>query len=450
VTIENPVRSRDEPALTRPAVLRLAVPVILAQVATATSGVVDTLVMGLYGDAAELAAVAVASVAFSFLYWSFGFLRMSTTALAAQASGRGEEDEARAVVLRALALGALIGSIILALALPLRELAFAAFAVTERVEGLADGYFAARVWGAPANLAALAVSGYLLGRGRGAALLAFQLVLNGVNAALDVWFVASLGLGPAGIGAGTAIAEWVALGVGLTLVRDAFAVPARLLDRARLAALFAANRDIMIRTLALLFAFAWFVRSGTLISTPVTAGNEVLLQFVTVSAFVLDGFAFVTEKEAGEAFGAGDRARLVRVTRLTSEFALGSALLLSLLYLAGGTWVLETFIRDSEARAVALEQLPWCAAVPLVGVVAWQLDGLFLGTMQGRALRDAGVLASALYVGCDLLLRPAFGNDGVWAAFVAMHALRAAALGAHVPGLLGRVDDGGRPAAPGP
>ena len=428
--------------LTRPAVLRLAVPVILAQAASATTGLVDTLVMGLHGDATELAAVAVASVVFGFLYWGFGFLRMSTTGLAAQAIGAGNRAEARAVALRALGLGALIGLVALAASPLLRGLAFLPFAASASVEGLAGDYFAARIWGAPANLAGLAVGGYLLGTGRTAAMLGFQVVLNGVNAGLDVWFVAGLGMGPAGIGAGTALAEWVALGVGLFLVRDAFRAPARLFDRARLAALFAANRDITIRTLALLFCFAWFVRSGTLISTPVTAANEVLLQFVTVTALVLDGFAFVTEKETGEAWGARDRARLVRAVRLTSEFAIGSALLLSCAWLFGGAWLLERFVTDVEVRDVALAYLPWAAAAPALGVAAWQLDGLFLGTVQGRALRNAGVAAAALYVACDLALRSA-GNDGVWAALLAMYALRALALGAHVPGLLAGV-----PAAP--
>jgi len=422
--------------LTRVAVVRLAVPVILAQAASATTGVVDTLVMGLQGDAADLAAVAVASVVFSFIYWSFGFLRMSTTGLAAQARGRGDADEVRAVLFRALGLGLLIGLAILALAAPLRGLAFASFATTPAVEALADGYFAARVWGAPACLGGIAVSGWLLGTGRTGAMLAFQVILNGINASLDVWFVAGLGWGPAGIGAGTAIAEWSALVFGLVLVRRSLVVPDRLFDRARLTALFAANRDILLRTLAILFSFAWFVRSGTLISTATTAGNEVLLQFIAVAAFVLDGFAFVAEKEAGEAHGAGDRARLLRAMRLTSEFAIACGLALSLLYLGAGGWVLDTFIRDVDARNVALAHLPWCAAVPLIGVVAWQLDGLFIGTTQGRALRNAALASAILYVGSDMLLRPAFGNDGVWAAFLAMYVFRAVTLGIYVPGLL--------------
>ncbi|MEQ9505499.1 MAG: MATE family efflux transporter [Hyphomonas sp.] len=431
--------------LTRRKVLALALPVVAAQAATATTGLVDTLVMGRFGDKADLAAVAIAAVAFSFIYWAFGFLRMSTTGLTAQAGGRGDEDERRAILVRALLLGAGIG-LVLVLISPLLKLAMAgAFAGTDRVERLAEGYFNARIWGAPAYLMGIAVTGWMLGTGKTGQMLAFQIVLNTINAGLDIWFVASLKLGPAGIGAGTAIAEWAALGFGLYLVRGGLGARKGLFDRARLIAMFSANRDIMIRTLALLLAFSWFVRSGTLISTAATAGNQVLLQFITVAAFVLDGFAFVAEKAAGEAWGARDRSALVRAMRITTEFALLFGALFSLAYLAGGRYVIDAFIADPEARAAALAYLPFCAAVPLLGVAAWQLDGLFIGTTQGKALRNSGVIVAILYISADLLLRPAYGNAGVWGAFLLMYVFRAVALGAYIPGMLKRMS----PPAPG-
>ena len=420
--------------LTRRRVLALAWPVVLAQAATATPGLVDTAVMGRAGTAVDLAAVAVASVTFSFVYWAFGFLRMATTGLTAQAVGAEDAAEVRALLQRGLLVGLVLG-IIIQVAFPLwRAAAVAGFQASAAVETEAIRYMGARVFGAPAALMGFAINGWLLGTGRTRELLAFQLVLNLSNALLDAAFVGFLGWGAMGIGAGTAIAEWLALGVGFWLVRSGLPRAPGLLDRARLKALFAANRDILVRTLALLSAFAWFVNAGAQLGDAEAAGNQVLLQFIAVSAFVLDAFAFIAEKETGEAVGAGDPARLERAMRRTSELALGFGALFSLAFLVLGGPLIHAFIADPAARDVALRFLPWCSVVPLLGVPAWQLDGIFLGATRGRALRNAAVVATVLYIGLDLLLSD-LGNVGVWWAFVAMYLLRAAALLPGLPGL---------------
>jgi MATE family multidrug resistance protein len=426
--------------LTRSRALALAWPIMLAQVATATTGIVDTAVMGRFGTAAELAAVGLAAVVFNFLYWGFGFLRMATTGLTAQAEGAGDTGEANAILKRALLLGAGLGLLILITFPLLSRLALGLFQAEALVEADAAAYFQARIWGAPAALMGFAITGWLIGTGRTRALLAVQIGMNAVNAGLDFLFVAVFDWGPAGIGAGTAIAEWAALALGLVIVRSALGSGAQLFDRARLAALLSANRDIMIRTLALLFSFAWFVNSGAQQGIAAMAGNQVLLQFIAVSAFVLDAFAFVAEKEAGAAYGGRDRARLVGAMRVTSELALICGVLFSLLFWLGGGAVIHAFILDPAARDAALGYLPWCAAVPVIGVAAWQLDGLFLGTTQGPAVRNAGMLATAAYVATDLALAPAFGNGGVWAAFLLSYAYRAGALGLYWPRLMRRLE----------
>jgi len=423
--------------LTRRQVLALAWPVVLAQAATAATGVVDTAAIGLVGVTEDIAAVAIASVVFSFVYWGFGFLRMATTGLTAQATGAGDHQEAHATLLRALLLGGGLGTLLLLFARPIEEVALLAFEVTPRTDDLSREYFRARIGGAPAALMLYGITGYLLGRGRTQALLAVQVAMNLVNAVLDAVFVVALDWGPAGIGVGTAIAEWTALLFGAVLVRRALrGERGPLLDRQRLVALFAANRDIMIRTLALLTSFAWFTRSGTTLGTATVAGNQVLLQFVSVAAFVLDGFAFLAEKEAGEAFGAKDPARLRRAMRVTTELAFGFALAFALLFYFGGDAVITALVEDDDTRRAALAYLPYCAAVPLVGVFAFQLDGIFLGTTQGPAVRNAGVIAAVLYVASDVVLRGALDNHGVWLAFLAMYVLRAAALGAYLPRLM--------------
>lgn len=425
--------------LTRSRALALAWPIMLAQVAMATTGIVDTAVMGRYGTAVELAAVGLAAVVFNFLYWGFGFLRMATTGLTAQADGAGEGLEVRAILMRALMLGAGLG-VILVLSFPLTSrIALVLFQAEGAVEIEATGYFWARIWGAPAILMGYAISGWLIGTGRTRALLAMQIVLNGINAGLDYAFVAIWDWGATGIGAGTAIAEWVALGFGLIIVRKGLDPGPRLFDRAKLLALLTANRDIMIRTLALLFTFAWFVNSGARQGTAALAGNQVLLQFIAVSAFVLDAFAFVAEKEAGAAYGARDRARLKRAMRVTSEIAFVCGAAFSLIFWLGGSAVIEAFILDPAAREAALAYLPWCAAVPLIGVAAWQLDGLFLGTTQGEAVRNAGVMAMLAYLASDLLLASSFANAGVWTAFLLSYVYRAGALALYWPRLMARM-----------
>lgn len=426
---------RAEP-LTRRRVLALAWPVVLAQIATAATGVVDTAVMGRHGDQVDLAAVGIASVTFSFIYWAFGFLRMATTGLTAQAEGAGDTTEVRAHLQRALFVGATMGVLVLA-AFPLLErAALASFQAAHDVEALASTYYRARIWGAPAALMGYAVTGWLLGTGRTRRLLVFQVVLNGVNAGLDGWFVAYLDAGPAGIGAGTAIAEWVSLGVGLWMVREGLPRVHGITDGAKLRAMFAANRDILVRTLALLFSFAWFANSGARVSTAALAGNEVLLQFVAVAAFVLDAFAFVAEKEVGEAVGRADAPRLRRAMRLTTELAVAFGAAIAATFLLVGGPLIDTFVSDTEAREVARTFLPYCAAVPLLGVPAWQLDGAFLGATAGRALRTAAIAATVAYVLTDLLLASRWGNSGVWIALLASYVYRAAALGAFWPRLV--------------
>ena len=423
-------------SLSRMRVLHLAWPVILAQAATSMTGVVDTIVMSVYGDKFEIGAVGVAAAAFGFIYWGFGFLRMSTTGLTAQAIGAGRPEIGRAVLQRGLLMGFVIALMLVVLFPLLKWASFAIFQAEPRVEDLGGEYFDTRIWGASALLMSYAINGWLLGMGRTRALLANQIVLNGLNAGLDWYFVAELGWGPAGIGAGTSIAEWASLAFGLWLVRDGLKGQVKLFELAALKELLSANRDIMIRTLSLVLCFAWFVNSGAQQGTANLAGNEILLNFLTVAANVLDAFAFVTEKEVGEAYGSGNRERVKRSIRVTAELAFTFGVAISVIFFAAGAGVINLFVNDDEARAAAITYLPFCAAVPIVGIAAWQLDGVFIGATQGRALRTAGMISMGLYIATDLLLAKSFGNVGVWSALLLLYVYRAICLGAYWPSLM--------------
>ena len=433
------------PSLTRASIFAQAWPIMLGQASIPLVGVIDAMVIGRTGDAAALAGVALGATVISLVFWSFGFLRMGMTGLTAQADGAGERAEVEALLVRGLAIGGAIGLALLLLLWPLRELAFAILAGGEATTAEARGYVTARFFGAPAALAVFAMTGWLFGLGRTRAALTLQLVMNAANILFDVVLVFGLGMGAAGVGAGTAGAEWVALAVGLVLVtKVAGANPLALARRAGRTALFAPaamrrlfaiNRDLMIRTVALLILFAWFANAGARLGAETLAANHVLLQFVNVAAFVLDGFAFTAESRIGQAIGTRSRAQFLRAIRLTGEFSLVAGALMAALFWLFGEPVIALISTDPDVRAAAGAFLPFAALVPLIGMPSWLLDGVFIGSTQGRALRNAGVLSTLLYLAADLTLRP-LGNLGVWLAFSASYFLRAGALGLYFPRLL--------------
>lgn len=431
--------------LTRASIFQQAWPIMLGQASIPLVGIVDVAVIGRTGDTAALAGVALGATIIGLVFWTFGFLRMGMTGLTAQADGAGDRAEVEALLLRSLLIGGGIGAGLLMLNWPIREAAFAVLAGSEAVHGEAGAYVAARFLGAPAALCVFAINGWLLGLGRTREALFIQIVMNCVNIALDLWLVWGMGLGARGVGLGTAGAEWVALAVGLI-------VAARILGRSPLASwrasgtaavfervamrrLFAVNRDLMIRTIALLAMFAWFANSGARLSAEALAANHVLLQFINVAAFVLDAFAFTAESRVGHAVGRRSRGDFLRSVRLTGEFSLLAGILLALFFMAAGPWVIRLIAADPAVVAEAIRFLPFAAAVPLLGMPSWMLDGIFIGATRGRALRNAALLATAIYVVIDLALRP-FGNAGVWTAISLSYLLRAGALALYLPGLL--------------
>ncbi len=433
------------PSLTRLDVIKRAWPLVFANAAVPLAGVADTFVLGLSGDKADLGGVALGGALFSVFYWSFYFLRMGTTGLTAQADGAGDRAETQRILLRALAIAGALGLLVFLL----RDLiALAGFAILQgeaRVEDKGADYLLARAWGTPAALACFALSGWLIGLGRNAATLAIYVAFSVINIALDLWFVLGLGYGPGGVGAATAIAEWIALLIGLAFM--AFVLKrqsgwargvldrAKLLDPAAIRELFQVNVNLMIRTWSLVIGFTWFANAGARQGTAALAGNHVLLQVISVWAFVLDAFAFVAETEAGRAFGRRSVRDLRRSVQLTGEPMLIAGGAFAIATWLFGEAALTALIEDPEARAAAITYLPWCAVVPFLGAPAWLMDGIFIGTTSGKILRNAGLAAVAVYLIADALLAPAFGNHGVWAAFLVFYLARAGALMSAYPAL---------------
>ncbi|PKO55047.1 MAG: MATE family efflux transporter [Betaproteobacteria bacterium HGW-Betaproteobacteria-21] len=413
---------------------------MLSNVSTPLIGVVDTAIVGRIPDPAYIGAVALGALVFTFVFWAFGFLRMGTTGLTAQALGAGDGEELVAGLGRALLIAAVVGVVLIGLQWPIRELAFGLIEGSDRVEGLARDYFDIRIWAAPATLANYALLGWFIGMGRTDIGLMLQLVLNLANIALDAYFVLVLGLDVRGVALGTLLAEYLAVLVGLVVAivhirrNGARLSLARLLLADRLRRTLAVNRDIMIRSLALIFVFVWFMAQGARHGDVTLAANAVLMQFVSVSAYFLDGLAFAAEALVGRAVGARNRADFRAAVRLTTVWAVAVALLISVAFLLVGPWVVDALTTDPATRAAARDYLPWAALAPLAGVWAFQLDGIFIGATRSVEMRNAMLVSLAVFLLAWWLLQP-WGNHGLWAALYVNYLARTLSLGWYYPAL---------------
>ena len=427
----------------------LAWPSILADLTVPLLGAIDTAVMGHLPDPAYVGAVAAGAMIFSFLYWGFGFLRMGTVGFTAQAWGRGDADEVRAVLGRALLVGGLIALALIALQWPARLAAFAILEAEPRVEALAATYFAIRIWDAPATLANYAVLGWMLGMQMPRRALAVQVTINGVNIALDLLFVAGLGWGVAGVAAATVIAQYAGAALGLALIFGRLRElggqwqRGRILDLAALTAMMRVNRDIFIRTVCMICAWSWFTWKGASLGTLTLAGNALLMNFQTFLAHGLDGFAHATSALVGEARGAGRRAELrsavVAATVMAALVAVGYAVL----YASLGSTLVALLTDIAELRAFATAYLPWIVMSPLLSIWAYQLDGIFIGATRSAEMRNGMVLSLAAYAVAMTTLPPAYGNDGLWASIMVFMVARALTLAPWYP----RIERDAGPAA---
>jgi len=424
--------------LTHGRILRIAGPIVLSNATVPLLGAVDVAVVGQMGLAAPIGAVGIGAVTLASVYSIFGFLRMGTSGLAAQAHGAGDAAERSAVLIRALAVGAAAGLVLIVAQAALFALAFRIAPASAAVEDLARQYLAIRIWGAPATIALYAVEGWLIATERTRAVFAVQVWKNGINLILDLWFVLGLGWGVPGVAVATLAAEWSGLALGLwfcrgALGRQALRDRARLLDRRRLARMFAVNRDIMIRTIALQGCFTAFVFLGARFGDVTLAANAVLLQFLEITAFALDGFAFAAETLVGQAVGARSAPAVRRSAVMTGQWGLAGALALAAAFLLLGPWLIDLMAAAGEVRAEARLYLWWIVAAPLIGVASWMFDGIFIGATLTREMRNAMLLSVAVYAAALALLLPGLGNHGLWAALTVLNATRALTMALYYP-----------------
>lgn len=425
---------------------RLAGPIILANLSVPLLGAVDTAVMGHLAEPYYLGAIAIGALIFSYLYWGFGFLRMGTTALTAQALGAGDRAEVGSSLGRAVLSAAALGVMVVVLRPFIGLAVFGFIDASPDVELNARAYFEIRIWSAPAALINFAVLGWLLGTRRAGTALALQIFMNGLNIALDLWFVVGLGWGVEGVAWATVISEVSAGFFGLLLTArrlSGLAIPlnqikswgGRIFQAAEIKRLFVVNRDIFIRTFCVVSAFAIFTAQAAKMGDLVLAANAILLTLQMFLAYGLDGFAHAAEALIGGAKGARDRSALRDTVKVTTLWAGVAALIYSLVYGLFGSELIALMTTIDVVRSEAGVYLPWLIASPIISIWCYQLDGIFIGATQTGDMRDAMLLSFAAYLAAVYFLPPVIGNHGLWAALMVFMIARAITLAARYPKL---------------
>ena len=398
--------------------------------------------MGRMPDPSYIGAVAVGATIFSSIYWLFGFLRMATTGLAAQASGRGDDDGLYRIAIRGLGLALAISLLILLLSWPIETLMFMLFETSDQVAGFAAEYFSIRIWGAPALMIYMVCLGLLFGTQRMRTTLVLSILLNVTNVILNLVFVLGFGWGVAGVASATLISEWLAASAAVILVlrllNPAGSPRGRLEDLWQgqaVRAMFSVSGNLIVRSFFVQLPFFVFTVVGARFGDVTLAANAVLMQFFFVMAFGLDGFAHTAETLSGYAYGAGDQTGLRQAVRYSLLWAAGFALVIVGIYAISGSFLISLLTNLAEVQEMAAVYLPWAVLTPAVAVTAFHFDGVFIGTTRTAELRNSMFIAAAVFGFVLWISIERLGNHGLWLAMLTFLGLRGVLLAIQYPAL---------------
>jgi multidrug resistance protein, MATE family len=420
--------------------LRLTLINILANLMVPLAGLLDMAFLGHLAEIHHLAGVALALVLFHYLYWSFGFLRMGTTGMVAQAMGRGDPNAVLLIGLRNGLLALLVGLVILGLQSPLRWLGFAILSAAPEVEMAGTAFYNALIWGAPATLVNFVIVGWFLGRSQSAQVLVLTAVSSGANVLFDYTFIVQWGWASGGAGLATAVSQYLMLLVAIALlsrevkIHQIRAVADQVWDKSALYATLSLNGEILIRTFALISTLAVFTNLGAMLGTVVLTANAMLMQVVSLAAYFIDGLAFATESLAGLFRGQGTSKRLIQLVKVAGSSSLLFGLLFAIAFIGQPDSLFKRLTNHTEVLADIHQYVVWLLPVLGFGSIAYMLDGYFLGLTEGRILRLAMVQAVVIgFVPGAIAAWYFQSNHGLWCALASFMAVRAIALSVQVP-----------------
>lgn len=406
----------------------IAVPAIVSNLTTPILGLVDVAVTGHIGNAVYLGAIALGGTVFNMLYWLFGFLRMGTSGLTAQAYGATDSRRQALLFWRSMVIAVAIGCMLVALARPVGDIALHFMDADDATAALARRYFNIVICGAPAVMMGYALAGWFIGMQNTRAAMWMAIAINVVNIALSLALVYGAGWKIAGVATGTMSAQWIGAIIGLVIVWRRYKPAPQpletILERSELAKFFHINADIFLRTCCLVAVTVWFTHAGAIQGTTVLAANALLLQFFMLFSYFIDGYAYAGEALAGKYAGAADTTSLGTLIKALMRKGLMFALIFTTIYLIGGRWFVAWLSSDANVIATARTFVWWAAAIPLAGFGAFVWDGIFVGLTRTRAMLLSLVVALVVFFAFYFALRATLGNHALWLAFTAYLAAR--------------------------
>ena len=416
-------------------ILHIALPSIVSNITVPLLGLIDVSIVGHLGAASYIGAIAVGGMLFNMIYWLFGFLRMGTGGLTAQAYGRHDLEEVTRILLRSLSISLLLALVLLLLQYPIRNIAFMCMDTSEEVRQLATLYFHICIWGAPATLGLYGFTGWYIGMQNSRFPMFIAITQNIVNIAASLFFVFVLKMKVEGVALGTLVAQYAGLGMAC-LLWLAYYRPLRkylrqkaLFDRTEMKRFFQVNRDIFIRTLCLIAVTVFFTSTGAAYGDVVLAVNALLMQLFTLFSYFMDGFAYAGEALTGKYIGAKDNQSLRLTIQHLFKWGIALSLLFTLLYGAGGKSFLGLLTNDTSVISASEEYIYWVLAIPLAGFSAFLLDGICIGATATHLMLRSMLVASASFFLLYYGLHDTLGNHALWMAFIVYLALRGIVLG---------------------
>ncbi len=404
-------------------ILGLAIPNILSNVSVPLLSSVDTALMGFEASAAYIGAVGLGAMIFNFLYWGFGFLRMGTTGMTAQAFGRKDKEDIVGIFGRGILVAMIVAFVFLILQVPLERLSLWLMAADAETAPLISTYFGIRIWAAPAALGLMVLMGWFFGMQNAIYPLILTLIINVTNIVLSVVLVKNYGMGLSGVAWGTVIAQYAGLLFGFIFFFTKYKSYAKelnlplILQWNKLKSFFLINRDIFIRTICLIAAFGFFFNRSSVMGITILAINQVFMQYINWMSYAIDGFAYASESLVGKYHGEKNDGMKKSAIHFSFVWGGGLAILFSLIFILGGEYLLRIFTDDADVLLMGKDYLIWIFIYPILAFASYIWDGVFIGMTASKAMRDTMFLSLLAFIASYFFLQ-SYGNHGLWAAML--------------------------------